>query len=116
MPQIIKSIDVALVPLKKLPLFEGAIPSKIFENLAMKKPILLGVEGEAFDLFIREGQAGLAFEPENFVDLKDKCVQIANNPKILNLYAENARSYVSKKFNREIIAKNFYQNLLQLTK
>ena len=116
MPQIIKSIDIALVLLKKLPLFEGAIPSKIFENLAMKKPILLGVEGEAFDLFIKEGQAGLSFEPENFIDLKDKCVQIANNPKILNLYAENARSYVSKKFNREIIAKNFYQYLLQLTK
>ena len=47
MPGIVKDVDVAAVPLKKLPLFEGAIPSKIFENLAMEKPILLGVDGEA---------------------------------------------------------------------
>jgi len=37
--------DVALVPLKKADTFKTVIPSKIFENAAMQKPILLGVEG-----------------------------------------------------------------------
>jgi len=37
--------DVALVPLKKADIFRTVIPSKIFENAAMQKPILLGVEG-----------------------------------------------------------------------
>ncbi len=55
MPVIIAAADVAVIPLKRLDLFKGAIPSKIFENLAMKKPILLGVEGEAKQLFIDEG-------------------------------------------------------------
>ena len=36
MPLIIKDIDVSIIPLKKLDLFLGAIPSKIFENLAIK--------------------------------------------------------------------------------
>ena len=65
MPAFVKAMDVAVIPLKKLDLFKGAIPSKIFENLAMKKPILLGVEGEAKALFIDTGKAGLFFEPEN---------------------------------------------------
>ena len=64
-PQIIRDVDFSIVPLKKLPLFLGAIPSKIFENLAMKTPIILGVDGEARDLFIKEGDAGYYFEPEN---------------------------------------------------
>ena len=33
MPGILKSVDIAIVPLKKLDLFKGAIPSKIFESL-----------------------------------------------------------------------------------
>jgi glycosyltransferase involved in cell wall biosynthesis len=36
MPGILKEIDISLVPLRKLELFEGAIPSKIFETLAME--------------------------------------------------------------------------------
>ena len=35
MPKIVKACDAAIIPLLKLPLFLGAIPSKIFENLAM---------------------------------------------------------------------------------
>ena len=70
-PEIIKSSNAAIIPLRKLNLFKGAIPSKIFETLAMKKPILLGVEGEADELFIREGKCGLSFEPENANALSD---------------------------------------------
>jgi glycosyltransferase involved in cell wall biosynthesis len=65
MPAVLKAIDVALVPLKKLPLFEGAIPSKVFEALAMEVPLLLGVDGEARKHFIDNAEAGWFFEPEN---------------------------------------------------
>jgi len=42
--------DVTLVPLKKCDTFKTVIPSKIFESAAMKKPILLGVEGETKEI------------------------------------------------------------------
>ena len=64
MPLIIKDIDVSIIPLKKLDLFLGAIPSKIFENLAMEKAVLLGVDGEAKNLFVEEGKCARYFEPE----------------------------------------------------
>lgn len=60
----IASIDVALINLKKSELFKTVIPSKIFENAAMKKPILLGVDGESRGI-VEDYYAGLYFEPEN---------------------------------------------------
>ena len=107
MPPVVKAVDMALIPLKKLPLFEGAIPSKIFENLAMKKPILLGVDGEAKELFIDEGKCGLHFEPENDLDLSEKILSVHKGEVELNTLKENARSYIKLKFDRKLIAKEF---------
>lgn len=109
MPEIINSIDIAIIPLKKIELFKGAIPSKIFENLAMKKPLLLGVEGEAKTLFIEDGNAGLAFEPENQLDLKNKILQLYNHPEIVKQLGINGYNYVLKNFSRDTIAKDFWQ-------
>lgn len=113
MPSIVKAIDVALVPLKNLPLFQGAIPSKVFEALAMKKPLLLGVDGEARQHFIEKAQAGLFFLPENEEDLVRQIRQIVENPGKLIDMGNNARSYVSTHFNRDKIALDFLKLLEQ---
>lgn len=116
MPQIVKAIDVALVPLKKLDLFLGAIPSKIFENLAMKKPLLLGVDGEAKELFIKKGNAGLFFEPENSDDLAEKAIYLNSNRTKLVELGNNGRDYVNEFFNRDKLAKSFHKELQKITK
>ena len=79
MPSIISSIDCSIIPLKKLDLFLGAIPSKVFECLSMETPILLGVDGEAKGLFIDEANSGLYFEPENVEALKNGVLKLAKN-------------------------------------
>lgn len=116
MPAIVNSCNMTIVPLKRLPLFEGAIPSKIFENLAMKVPVILGVEGEAKKLFIDEGKAGSAFEPENSDELAEKVLYYYNNPDAVNEAAENGRNYVLQKFNRDKLAGDFRNYLLQKIK
>jgi len=108
MPAIITAIDVAVIPLKRIDLFKGAIPSKIFENLAMKKPILLGVEGEAKELFIDEGKCGLAFIPEDESDLASKTLELFNNRTTLGQLGENGFTYVERKFTRDKIANEFW--------
>ena len=114
MPNVLLEIDVSVVPLKKLELFKGAIPSKIFESLAMMKPILLGVEGEAKELFIDEGECGLAYEPENDAELAEKVLLLANEPDSLKVLGQNARNYVEQKFDRVKIADTFYNELVSL--
>ena len=104
---IIKSIDAALVPLKKMDLFLGAIPSKIFESLAMEKPIVLGVDGEARELFVNQGACAVFFEPENENDLAAKIVEICEGKIDLVQLGKNGRNYVSEKFNRNKLADSY---------
>ena len=105
--EVISSVDVGVIPLKDLDLFRGAIPSKIFEIQASKKPILLGVEGEAYDLFISQGSGGLAFKPEDHLDLAEKILTLYESPSIAARLGENGYQFVKKNFNRNEIAADF---------
>ena len=114
MPHFISSVDISIIPLKNIPLFEGAIPSKIFENLAMEKAILLGVKGEAKDLFIDEGKAGLAFEPENEHSLAEQIRKVSADKILISELGKNGRKYVDYKFNRNNIAASFLEELKEI--
>lgn len=105
---VIKSIDVGIVPLKKLDLFLGAIPSKIFEILCLKKPVLLGIEGEAKELFIDQARAGLSFEPENATELARQVRFMYNNRNLLPEWGRNGHAFVTTHFNRSVIADDFF--------
>ena len=63
--------DVALVNLRRDPLFKTVLPSKIFETAAMHIPILLGVDGEAREL-VEHYNAGLFYEHEDKKDFLEK--------------------------------------------
>lgn len=112
MPGILKEIDVALVPLRKLDLFQGAIPSKVFEALSMEVPLLLGVDGEAKTHFIDKADAGLFFEPENSVDLAKQVIYLIENKVEISRMGKNGRAYVQEYFNRDKIATDFNKLLL----
>ena len=114
MPEILKSIDAAIIPLKKLELFKGAIPSKIFETLAMKKPILLGVEGEAKKLFIDGGNGGLFFEPENADELADKILELYRQPELAETKGESGYKFVMENFSRDKIANELRQKIKEI--
>lgn len=112
-PGIIAACDAFIVPLKKSDLFLGAVPSKIFEPLSMGKPILLGVDGEARDLFIEKGKCGLFFEPENSAGLAESINILFNNKPLALKLGENGRQYVRDNFDRQSIANEFYEELLK---
>lgn len=97
----ISIIDIALVNLKKSDTFKNVIPSKIFENAAMDKPILLGVEGESQDI-IESYNAGLCFEPENQTDFISKVHEIKNLSEKKEFQAGCKK--LSTDFDRKILA------------
>ena len=106
---IIPEIDIGLIPLKNLPIFEGAIPSKIFDILAQKKPVLLGIKGEAKRIFIDRANAGMYFEPENEIDLVDKITIMTNNLKDNVKLGQNGYDFIKKEFNQGIILKSYLE-------
>jgi glycosyltransferase involved in cell wall biosynthesis len=113
MPSILKSVDVGIVPLRNVDLFLGAIPSKIFELLAMRKPVLLGVDGEAKHLFVDEGRCGIFFRPEDADHLAEQVKSIMLRPEQLSEMGERGWNYVNTKFNRDRIADEFWARLCE---
>jgi glycosyltransferase involved in cell wall biosynthesis len=110
MPLIWAMTDVSLVLLKKLDLFKTVIPSKIFESMAMQKPIILGVEGEARSI-VEESGAGMCIEPESAVSLAGAVLELSEKKQHYEQLSLAGRKYVEKKFNRVEIAER-YLNLL----
>ena len=110
-PSYVDAVDVAVIPLKKMDLFLGAIPSKIFENLALGKPLLLSVDGEARSLFIDQGNAGLFIEPENSKMLAEKSLQMEANPEMVCEMGNNGKAFVQTYFMRKKITSDWVNTL-----
>lgn len=114
MPAILQSCDVAVVHLLPLDLFRGAIPSKIFENLAMGIPVLLGVDGEARQLFVQEGRCALFCRPGDAEDMAVNARRLAGDPVLRSALGLNGKNYVQTVFNRDTIASEFLAVLASL--
>lgn len=114
MPSIVAASNAAIIPLKNLPLFKGAIPSKLFENLAFAKPILLGVDGEAKELFIDKGNCGLFYTPDDDAELAKSVMLLNSNAELCKQLGQNGKAYVEEHFDRKKIATGFYFELIKL--
>lgn len=106
MPSLLSISDVSLVLLKKSDLFKSVIPSKIFESMAMKCPIILGVEGEVKKI-IEGAKSGVCIEPENADQLVEEIERLYIDSSYLEYLGDNGRRYVENYFDRSILAKRY---------
>lgn len=110
MPAILASSDACLVHLKKCELFGTVIPSKIFETMAMGRPIIMGVEGPARTIILESG-AGLAMEPESAESLVATVLALADDRPAASRMGQTARERVLLDFNRNVLAERFLRLL-----
>jgi len=113
-PAILASSRACLVHLKGCQLFGTVIPSKIFETLAMARPVILGVRGEALDIVMEAG-AGVEMEPDSPESLVQAVETLADNPHFTSRQGQAARDYVVEHFNRDELAARFLRLLQRLT-
>lgn len=113
MPKIVASMDAAIIPLKKLEIFKGALPSKMFETLASEIPIILPVQGEAEKL-INSANAGIVVEPENAKEIAESVLKLYNDIELRNVLGENGRAYVMENYARENITRKLEKILMNL--
>lgn len=106
LPKIMASSDAMLVHLKKDDLFETVLPSKIFEIMAMQRPIIMGVRGEARAI-VNEAHAGISMEPECEEDLVAAIERLADNPELADELSESGRKFVSEFYNRDKLADEY---------
>ncbi|HNT67038.1 MAG TPA: glycosyltransferase family 4 protein [bacterium] len=114
MPAYLSAADACLVPLKKNPLFLGALPSKMFDCMACERPVILSVDGEARTVLEKAG-AGLYAEPDN-VEALYRAVYTLKSMSLAQRQAmgRSGRAFVENRFSRQQQARELEAVLLDL--
>ena len=113
MPEFLAASNACMVLLKKSDLFKTVIPSKIFEAMAMERPIILGVDGESRKI-IEDSGCGVFIEPENAEQLRDTIEKMSMNNAWTKSLGKAGFHFVRKHFSREYLSKK-YVSLLKGT-
>jgi glycosyltransferase involved in cell wall biosynthesis len=106
MPEIWAATDVSLVVLRRSQLFLRVIPSKMFEAMAMARPILLGVDGQARRL-LEYGNCGVFVEPEDPESLANAVRRLAADEQLRSELGERGRTFVEENYDRAVLARRY---------
>ncbi len=98
-PGYLSAVDVVLVPLIKQRLI-GALPSKMFDAMACKRPVILSAEGEAATI-LQEADAGIVTPPQDSEALCHALILLKQDDKRRERYGENGRIITVKQFSRQ---------------
>lgn len=101
MPQVLAGADICLVPMRKLPLFAGRLPLKMFEIMASARAFILGVAGEARQLAVEEAGAAIYAEPEDVNALVESILYLYEHPGERALLGQRGREFVEAKYSRD---------------
>jgi glycosyltransferase involved in cell wall biosynthesis len=108
-PDFLSAADVAVIPLKNLDLFKGALPSKMFDAWACNRPILVSIDGEARQVLDKAG-GGVFVPPEDAAELARQILYLKENPTAGAAMGLNGRLYTEQNHSRQALA----QRLLDL--
>ncbi len=112
-PSYITASDICISPLKRNPHHDTTYANKIFQYMAMKKPIIVS-DCPAQENIVNLEKCGLVFEAENEQDLATKILKLYNSPSLKSMLEKNAILAIGSKYNWEITSKaliRLYNNL-----
>jgi glycosyltransferase involved in cell wall biosynthesis len=113
MPSYWALSDVSLVLLRKTDLFKTVIPSKIFEAMAMAKPIIIGVEGES-EAIVRAACAGISMPPEDASALVNAVTKLLDNSRLRGEMGQSGKRHVHEFFDRKVLAMRYLDVLSEV--
>jgi glycosyltransferase involved in cell wall biosynthesis len=105
-PGILAASDMALVTLKPAAVFKTVLPSKMFEAMAARRSIVLGVDGEARRVLENAG-GGVAFPPGDAQALADAIGRLAADPAARTRMGDAGGAFVEREFSRRVWAERY---------
>ncbi len=108
---ILGAADAALVLLRDRPLFRTVIPSKVFEAMALGRPVVLGARGEAERIVVDDCAAGVSFPPEDPAGLVARLEELAGDPSLREALGQRGRKAVATTYSRDALADRFLEGL-----
>ncbi len=115
MPNVLASSGCCLIHLHGTKLFETVIPSKIFETMAMQRPIIMGVRGPAREIVMEAG-GGIPMTPESAEELAQIVTQLADDRDNAIEIGRDARKFVLEHYNRDDLATAYLELLDRVAK
>ena len=113
MPSFFAAANASIVPLKNVPVYEGALPNKLLDSMASATPVILAT-GEEAQRIIKDSQGGLCVEPENATQLAEAVLQLAKDKKAAEDMGKNARRYAFEHYSHEKLAARLERELLNV--
>lgn len=106
MPRYYSIIDVGIISLRNIALFEGAIPSKTFELMACGVPVIASLSGECAEI-LNKSKAAVIVPPEDPDKLAEAIVSLAESFDKLKEMAENGPDFALSNFGRDRLAADY---------
>jgi glycosyltransferase involved in cell wall biosynthesis len=89
--------DIGLCPLRNLPLFNGAVPTKLLDYMAAGLPVVAAGLTEISEI-VRAGGAGLLYQPGNAAELAAALRTLADDEANRHSAGESARQAIRGEF------------------
>jgi glycosyltransferase involved in cell wall biosynthesis len=105
-PGILAASDACMVLLRKTELFKTVIPSKIFEAMAVERPIILGVDGES-RMIVQKSGGGVFIEPENAEQLAQVVLKMSRDQAWVEQMGRSGAGFVTKHYSRDRLAMEY---------
>jgi glycosyltransferase involved in cell wall biosynthesis len=112
-PGLLAAADICLVPLRDVPLFSSFIPSKMFEYMAASKAVIGSVRGEPARILKAAG--AVVVEPEDPGALVHAVRDLASDSARLEAMGDEGRAYVTRHYDRQVLADRYRAILAEVS-
>ena len=92
--------DICLATLLDIPLFDGAIPTKLIDYMACGQPVLCGIRGEA-QAIVETSGAGYTFAPDSDEELASRVLEMRASAQMRQFMGANGLAYVRERFSAD---------------
>lgn len=112
--EILSAADVGIIPYDRNPLWKNTLPVKSLEYLACGLPIIATTyKDSVLGKLIHENQVGVISDPENVESLVVSIEKMYHDTAFLEEAGKRAVSIIEKSFDRNKIAEEVYNQLLE---
>ncbi|QTA83332.1 Glycosyl transferase, family I [Desulfonema limicola] len=99
MPAYLDAVDIFIAPYPRIVPFYFS-PIKIFEAMAMAKPVLASAQGQICEI-IKDNVSGILYPPENMAVFLEKLSSLVDDKALCRNLGKNARQVIEKHYTWE---------------
>ena len=103
LPDYIAAFDLPIIHVKPNPVFRTVVPSKVFEFMAMERPVLMAVEGQAAKV-VEEAGCGVCIPSGDATCMAATVKELSRDRWRLAKMGRSGRETAQRRFSRKVHA------------